>query len=620
VTPTEALLLLAAFDEVWLFDFEFISLPGEHPDVVCLVAHELRSGRTLRLWRDKLTETPPYRTDAGVLFVSFVASAECSCHLALGWPPPARVLDLSPEFRNVTSGVDLPDDPADKKGKGRKGLIGALRFYGIETVGAKFKDAMRQRILQGWPFTAEEQDEILQYCESDVLALKLLLPKMLPSIDLPIALYRGEFTGPVSALMEHRGVPIDMEVFGRLRNKRTWRAIRDSMIPAVDAQYGVYVRNTAGEWSFNQKLFEDCVKVRGIDWPRLETGKLNLRQKTFDGMAKVFPEMDALRQLRYTQSKLRKIKLSVGRDARNRTVLWPFVAKTSRTQPKAAEWIFSPAVWLRSLIKPSAGMAVAYLDYSSMEFMIAAALSDGHCLPTNNMLELYRSGDPYLAFAKRVGAVPESETRKTPWVDAIRDKYKVLLLATQYGMSYSALAMRVGVSTFEGHEMLNQHKAVFAQYWQWSEDWVQTALQSGKMWTALGWTCRTGITEFNERSIRNFPIQATGAEILRVACIMATRRGIRLLGPVHDATLIEAPVGRIEADVALMKEIMRRASRIVLGNATDGIPHEIRTDAKIVCYPDRYVDKRGVEIWDEVVRLLDKEDRNEEAKARLQSA
>ena len=112
--------------------------------------------------------------------------------------------------------------------------------------------------------------------------------------------------------------------------------------------------------------------------------------------------------------------------------------------------------------------------------------------------------------------------------------------------------------------MLNQHRELFAQYWQWSDDWVQHALQTGVMRTAMGWTCRTGITEFNERSIRNWPMQATGADILRIACILATRHGIRLLAPVHDAVLIEAPIERIEADVALMQEIMRRASRIVL--------------------------------------------------------
>jgi DNA polymerase-1 len=321
-------------------------------------------------------------------------------------------------------------------------------------------------------------------------------------------------------------------------------------------------------------------------------------------MSKGWPQLEELRQLRHARDKMRKVKLAVGADGRNRTVLWPFKAKTSRTQPKASQWIFSPAVWLRSLIKPEPGMAVAYIDYSSMEFLIAASLSDGHCGPVNAMLDMYRSGDPYLSFAKRVGAIPDYFTKETLGNYVIvRERYKVMLLAVQYGMGVETLAARLGVSTFEAHQMLMQHRELFAQYWQWSDDWVQHALQTGIMRTAFGWSCRTGIVEFNERSIRNWPVQATGADILRIACILATRHGIKLLAPVHDAVLIEAPIERIEADVALMREIMRRASRIVL-NADAAGTHELRTDYTIIRYPDRYSDKRGAKIWAEVTGLL----------------
>jgi DNA polymerase-1 len=129
------------------------------------------------------------------------------------------------------------------------------------------------------------------------------------------------------------------------------------------------------------------------------------------------------------------------------------------------------------------------------------------------------------------------------------------------------------------------------------------AFNTGVMHTAFGWCCRTGITEFNERSIRNWPIQSTGADILRIACIVAFRHGIKLVAPVHDAVLIEAPIRRIEADVALTREIMRRASRIVL-NADPTGGHELRTDVNIIRYPDSYSDPRGVKIWDDVMGQL----------------
>jgi hypothetical protein len=388
VIPTEL-----PCEQIWLHDFEFVPEPGERPDVVCLVAHELRSGRRISLWRDALHSDPPYPTGRNTLFVSFVANAECACHLALGWPLPANVLDLSPAFRNLTNGQFTPEG---------KGLLGALRYYGLDTIGAKQKDAMQKRIMKGWPFTPEERQQILTYCGSDVDALRRLLSRMLPEIDLDVALYHGEFAA-VSALMEHHGVPIDLEVFSQLADEVTWRALRDAMVPAIDARYGVYVRNAAGDWTFNMERFVAYLEREGIIWPRLETGKLNMRRKTFDEMSKCFPQLEDLRQLRYVRNKMRKVKLAVGRDARNRTVLWPCKAKTSRTQPKASQWIFSPAVWLRSLIKPEPGNAVAYIDWSAMEFLIAASLSDGHCGPVNNMLDMYLTGDPYLTFAKRVG-------------------------------------------------------------------------------------------------------------------------------------------------------------------------------------------------------------------------
>lgn len=389
---------------MWLHDFEFVSHPGERPDIVCLAARELRSGQTIVRWRDELSSHPPYRTDRNALFVSFVANAECACHLALGWPLPRAVLDLSPAFRNLTCGRSTAEG---------KGLIGALRYYGLDSISSKQKDAMQKRVMQGWPFKPDERRKISDYCLSDVEALERLLPRILaePEFDLGIALYHSEFV-TASARMEHRGVPIDMSVFAQLADEETWRAVRDAMVPAIDARYGVYVRNTtAGGWSFSMERFTAYLAREGIVWPLLETGKPNMRRKTFDEMSKGWPQLEELRQLRHARDKMRKVKLAVGRDGRNRTVLWPFKAKTSRTQPKASQWIFSPAVWLRSLIQPAPGMAVAYVDYSSMEFLIAASLSDQHSGPTNTMLDLYESGDPYLGFAKRVGAVPIGATK-----------------------------------------------------------------------------------------------------------------------------------------------------------------------------------------------------------------
>jgi hypothetical protein len=586
---------LEDFETITFADFEFVAKSGNRPEIVCLAWHESSSG-THCLWHDELGSQPPYRTDDKALFVCFVGNAELGSHLALNWPLPANVIDLSVEFRLLTNGRITPSG---------KGLFGAATYYLVDAISSKHKDDMRARIMQGWPFTAEERARISRYATADVNVMIRLLPRMLPEIEIDRALFRGEFVATL-ALMEHRGVPIDREIYPQLADQRTWNALRDAMVPAIDAQYHVFERAQDGEWHFSMQMFEAYLDREGITgWPRTETGKLITGRKTFESMSKGHPQLESLRQLRHTRDKMRKIKLAVSPlDFRNRTTLWPFQSKSSRTQPKASQWIFSPAVWLRSLIVPEPGTALAYVDWSSMEFMAAAALSRDPV-----MIAFYQSGDPYLSFAKRVGAVPQDAVKKTH--EPVRDLYKQGLLAIQYGIRTEALAGRLGISHIAAHEMLAQHRELFAVYWRWVDDWVAHALDTGMMCTVLGWQCRTGITEFNERSIGNFPVQACSADALRIACVWATRHGLRLLAPVHDALLLESPSDRIEADVALLRQIMRRASRVVL-NSTAGGDLELRTDAKIIGDGERYADRRGAEIWPWVIEHLAMQKRQQE--------
>ena len=120
---------------------------------------------------------------------------------------------------------------------------------------------------------------------------------------------------------------------------------------------------------------------------------------------------------------------------------------------------------------------------------------------------------------------------------------------------------------------------------------------NGSLPTVFGWRVQVPPIS-NPRSLSNFPMQANGAEMLRLACCLATERGIEVCAPVHDAVLICAPLDRLDADVARMQDAMREASRIVL----DGF--ELGTDAKIVRYPDRYMDERGAAMWERVMELI----------------
>lgn len=198
------------------------------------------------------------------------------------------------------------------------------------------------------------------------------------------ALLRGRYTAAV-ARIERTGVPIDVETLTAIRDG--WERIKADLIREVDADYGVFEHGV-----FKSGLFAKYRADRGIAWPKTESGRLQLNQDTFRDQAKVYPELAPLRELRHSLSELRIEKLAVGSDGRNRTMLSPFSASSGRNTPSANKFIFGPSVWLRGLIKPGPDRAIAYIDWSSQEVAIAAALSGDPFL-----IDAVASGDPYLS-------------------------------------------------------------------------------------------------------------------------------------------------------------------------------------------------------------------------------
>jgi hypothetical protein len=565
------------FREVWAVDFEFVAKDGACPEPVCVVAWELKSGRKLCLWHDELGASPPYSVGTDALFVAYYASAEIGCHLALGWPKPARILDLFTEFRCRTNGLQTPAG---------SGLLGALAYYGLDGVAASEKDAMRDLILRGH-WSEQERSDIVQYCGADVQALAHLLPPMLRHIDLPRALLRGRYMA-AAASMEHVGVPLDMPLLAKLRER--WEDIQDQLIAEIDSDYGVFDGRT-----FKADRFAAWLTKTEIPWPRLESGRLDLSDEAFRQAARAHPSVSPLRELRSSLSELRLSDLAVGPDGRNRCLLSAFRSRTGRNQPSNSKYIFGPSVWLRGLIKPPQGYGLAYIDWAQQEFGIAAALSGDAA-----MMEAYRSGDPYLAFAKQAGHVPQHATKRT--YRAKRELFKQCVLAVQYGMGAEALASRIGEPAIMGRELIRLHQETYRVFWRWSDAAVDQATLSGGIGTVFGWRVHAS-PNFNPRFFRNFPMQANGAEMLRLACCLGTERGIEICAPVHDAVLIAGPLYRLVEDVAAMREAMREASSVVLSG------FELATDVKTVCHPDRYADPRGETMWRRVMGLIREADR-----------
>jgi DNA polymerase I len=407
---------LRRFAHVWLIDFEFTQPKGsgERPVVICLSARDYLTGRRLDLDETQLRpHLPPFDTRHS-LFVAYAARAEMSCFTALQWPIPRYILDLNIEYRLFRNdGAPHP-----------RRLLDAMHYFNLPTIGADEKQEMVDLATRGGPFTPAEMHALQDYCASDTAALARLLPAMAPHIDLLYGLVRGRFTGCVGE-MEHLGVPIDTEMLAWLREH--WDEIRGLFIDDIQRQWDLF---DAGK--LKRDKFQRYIDGLGIPyWPRTPTGWYRRDTDTLGDMAVIYPRIKDLKEGMEMLGQVRELKVAVGRDGRNRTPLWPSSTKTMRCAPSTTEFVFNQPAWLRSLVRPPEGYALAYLDFRQEEPAIAACLSGDPA-----MMHGYRvGGDLYVDFAKRANAIPSSlttaEAKKR--YKAVRDQYKICLLASMYG-------------------------------------------------------------------------------------------------------------------------------------------------------------------------------------------
>ena len=95
-------------------EFEFGGVNGNLPRPVCVVFKDFITGQEWRLRRGEFGAAPPFDTGPDTLFVAFYAPAEIGTFRALGWPTPARILDLFTEFRNLTNGLSVDGNGSDQ--------------------------------------------------------------------------------------------------------------------------------------------------------------------------------------------------------------------------------------------------------------------------------------------------------------------------------------------------------------------------------------------------------------------------------------------------------------------------------------------------------------------------
>jgi hypothetical protein len=564
---------LRRYRRVVFEDFEYAASSGDRPSPVCCTALDWRSGQLTRRWLWDEQAGPTFDLTAADLYVAYHAPAEVCCRLVLGWSLPANVLDLCVEYKRLMNGHG--------PGMGR-GLVAALLSHGID--GADFVDKREMQMLaaRGGPYTEGQRADLLAYNERDVRALEKLLPRMLPRIDLPRALLRGRYVVEV-AKIEHHGIPVNEAELQTLADN--WDALKESLVNETNRDYGVWQGQT-----FKEARWEEYVTSRRWPWPRLKSGRLSLHRDTFRRMAERFPEVEPVRALRGLLSQLRHFELPVGTDGRTRCGSYTFGTITGRNAPEAHDFIFSWPKWCRGLVQPPPGRVLVSLDFSQEEYLIAGTLSGDRKIVND-----YRQGDVYVGLGKTLGLIPPGGDKGTHPKE--RHLCKAVVLACNYGMGPPALARKINRPETVAADLLRRHRETYSTFWRWSDAMVEYAQVHRRLWTRYGWSSHFP-PRTKETTLRNWRVQATAGEVLRVAACALGAAGFQIDATVHDSVLLEADSAEADAAAGQAERLMVAASAEVLGEP-------LRVDCRLVRPGGRLLETGGpVETWSRIWRLL----------------
>ncbi len=207
------------------------------------------------------------------------------------------------------------------------------------------------------------------------------------------------------------------------------------------------------------------------------------------------------------------------------------------------------------------GSGLMTADYSQIELRILAHLSDDP-----GLIDAFdRRADVHTTTAARVFGVEEAD------VDAPQRRFaKVVNYGLAYGMEAYGLGQRLGISTEEAREILDNYFASFPNVKAFMDRTVEEARSVGYTTTMFGRRRQISelasdnfrIRQMGERMAQNAPVQGSAADVFKLAMVALDRAledgGLRsrMLLTVHDELVLEVPLDEREQAEALVREVM----------------------------------------------------------------
>ena len=538
-------------------------------NALCAVYKDLDTGQVLKIWDQGQNNLAQHHFDfEKTVFVCHYATAEVGYFLKQLMGRPPYIFDCWIEYNKLYKGL-----------RAESSLLACARAYEYPHPTTKEeKDYFRDKCIKQNTWTQKEKDGILNYCEKDVLMSEHVFKHLLNDIEqvcgnnyeilLEQALERGAAFAAIAQSQKH-GMPIDQNLVDDFNGY--WPLVKDSVIQELNKSVGLWDEKSKFSHDKFNKLINKLELQR--EWPLTPKGRLKTSESTFEIFEETYPEIKAIARIFKLSNKTKLSEFLISEDGRYRPNggFRMFGTKTSRCAP-SSKWIFGTSKWARNFLKPSFGSVLVYLDYKSEEPFIAAMLSGDEKLKA-----AYGSGDIYIHTAKLANMVGANATKESE--PKKKKIFKVIVLASNYGMGSVSMAKgltKYNITQSEAAGLLKKYKEIYHKYFTWNQEQANHAQLFGRLETLNGWMTRFPANKkVNARSIMNWPIQATSADVLRNAWIRLANANIKVCAAVHDAFLIECPIPEHRDQIRIATQHMIDAARHIVGG-------EILVDAEII--------------------------------------
>lgn len=610
-------------EDIIAFDTEYSpARKGNHVLPLCIGAKSLVTGERYFSWHKNLLNDrwdnsaqanarPAWLafSNDNILWVTYSAPAEWGYALAAGYcgsiiDLPTNIVDLYAEDALRVNGRK---NTLDQKAKAK--LIFALHRNGIPDPYEDKKERLQKLIGNCEDFsalTAADLAEIEIYQMQDVDMHAELFLRMEPDMNAAQALNRGDYSR-VTACYEWAGVPADVDTAKRLMGSRI--KIQDMAIREMEEKhhFGVYEFDESdGQWHWSHEKFSALVHARGLQdlWPKTPAGLYCIGdpdrgsedKKVFKSMCRHDPYFEPLRVGRSMAGEFKGFSLPIGDDNRVRATNLPFDQKTMRSSPHGGS-IFAMDARNRWLIQSPPGRSNAYIDLSSCEFVVAAAMSgDKNMLKICDEVRADPTKNVYVEIMKAAGVAKPGDTKKT--VGPAYKAWKIGGLATLYGQEAAGLAKNLNIPFRTAkfiHDFFHEH---FATYWRYIGNKVIRGQSRGFMETLGGWRLDTRYQKLT--TLKNFPVQSNACEILHLGAVKMVDSGCVICTTVHDAVLLEAPTSEIAECVRIAQECFKEAGLEIVG-------YPMSSDSYI--FNDRFEDEDGEAGWITMLDFLERAER-----------